>query len=58
LSPGDLDESIQAFIDYTSARGVASDLDVTFLRIQAFRDGFANSYETCGSYANTTSSFN
>ena len=58
LSPGDLDESIQAFIDYTSARGVASDLDVTFLRIQAFRDGFANGYQTCSSYANATSSFN
>jgi len=51
LSPGDLDEAIQAFIDYTGARGVASDLDVTFLRVQAFRDGFANGYQSCSQYA-------
>jgi hypothetical protein len=50
LSPGDLDESIQAFIDYTSARGVASDLDVTFLRVRAFRDGFVNGYSKCADY--------
>jgi predicted metalloprotease len=50
LSPGDLDESIQAFIDYTSSRGVASDLDVTFLRVRAFRDGFTNGYAKCAEY--------
>jgi len=50
LSPGDLDETIQALIDYTSARGVSGDLDVTFLRVRAFRDGFFNGYETCSSY--------
>jgi len=50
LSPGDLDESIQAFIDYTSSRGVANDLDVTFLRVRAFRDGFVNGYAKCGEY--------
>jgi predicted metalloprotease len=50
LSPGDLDESIQAFIDYTRSRDVAADLDVTFLRVRAFRDGFSNGYAKCAEY--------
>ncbi len=50
LSPGDLDESIQAFIDYTASRDVAPDLDVTFLRVRAFRDGFVNGYTKCAEY--------
>jgi hypothetical protein len=50
LSPGDLDESIQAFIDYTRSRQVAADLDVTFLRVRAFRDGFNNGYVKCAEY--------
>lgn len=53
LSPGDLDETVQAFIDYSAARGLAKDLDVTFLRLRAFRDGFLNGYGVCqANYAN------
>ncbi len=52
LSPGDLDETVQAFIDYTGARGVDSNLDVTFTRLRAFRDGFLNGYGVCqGNYS-------
>lgn len=57
LSPGDLDETIQAFIDYSAARGVSKDLDVTFARLRAFRDGFLNGYSTCSGYASATASF-
>ncbi|MEX2256619.1 MAG: hypothetical protein WEC34_14360, partial [Acidimicrobiia bacterium] len=57
LSPGDLDETISALIDYTSARGVDASLDVTFLRVRAFRDGFFNGYEGCASYRDGTASF-
>ena len=46
LSPGDLDETVQAFIDYSAARGI-KDLDVTFVRLRAFRDGFFNGYGVC-----------
>lgn len=52
LSPGDLDETVQAFIDYSAARGLSKDLDVTFTRLRAFRDGFFNGYQTCSNYAN------
>ena len=54
LSPGDLDETIQAFIDDTSTRGVR-DLDVTFYRTFAFRDGFLNGYDACAHYEDATS---
>ncbi len=55
LSPGDLDETVQALIDYTGARGVDTSLDVTFLLLRAFRDGFLNGYEACqANYANTS----
>ena len=47
LSPGDLDETVQAFIDYSAARGLSKDLDVTFVRLRAFRDGFFNGYGVC-----------
>ena len=54
LSPGDLDETVQAFIDYTGARDVDSTLDVTFVRLRAFRDGFLNGYGVCqANYAST-----
>jgi predicted metalloprotease len=56
LSPGDLDETIQAFIDYSQNRGVSKDLDVTFARLRAFRDGFLNGYGTCSSYRDSTQS--
>jgi predicted metalloprotease len=51
LSPGDLDKTLQAFIDYAAARGVGKNLDVTFIRLKAFRDGFFNGYQSCASYA-------
>jgi predicted metalloprotease len=57
LSPGDLDETIQALIDYTSARKVDANLDVTFLRVRAFRDGFFNGYAGCAAYRDGTASF-
>jgi predicted metalloprotease len=47
LSPGDLDETLQAFIDYAAARGVGKDLDITFVRLEAFRNGFLNGYQAC-----------
>jgi predicted metalloprotease len=56
LSPGDLDEAISAYVDYTQARGVGKDLDVTFIRLRAFRNGFLNGYQTCSSYETSTGS--
>jgi predicted metalloprotease len=53
LSPGDLDEAISAYIDYSDARGVEG-LDVTFVRLRAFRDGFFNGYQTCSKYETST----
>jgi predicted metalloprotease len=50
LSPGDLDEAISAYVDYSQARGINQDLDVTFIRLRAFRDGFFNGYQACSSY--------
>jgi predicted metalloprotease len=47
LSPGDLDETVQAFIDYSAARGLSKDLDVTFARLRAFHNGFTNGYGYC-----------
>jgi predicted metalloprotease len=51
LSPGDLDETIQAFIDYNAARGVGRETDFSFIRIYTFRDGFLNSYDSCAQWA-------
>jgi hypothetical protein len=51
FSPGDLDETIQAFIDYTKARGVESNLDITFLRVTTFKNGFRNGYQSCSQFA-------
>jgi predicted metalloprotease len=48
LSSGDLDETVQALIDYASSRGVGTDVDLTFLQLRAFRDGFFNGYAVCG----------
>jgi predicted metalloprotease len=57
LSSGDLDETVQALADYASSRGVSSKIDVTFLQLHAFRDGFFNGYQVCqSSYANAKSS--
>lgn len=51
FSPGDLDEAVSAFIDYSAARKVNDGrqipVDVTFARLRAFRDGFTNGYGTC-----------
>jgi predicted metalloprotease len=55
LSPGDLDETVQAFIDYSAARGLSKSLDVTFARLRAFRDGFFNGYGVCeGKYSDSS----
>jgi hypothetical protein len=56
LSPGDLDETLQSFIDYAAARGVGKDLDVTFVRLKAFRDGFFGGYENCAQYKTSDTS--
>jgi predicted metalloprotease len=47
LSPGDLDETIQAFLDYSGARGIDPSADVTFTRVEAFRTGFLDGYQVC-----------
>ena len=46
LSGGDLDETIQAFIDQASAEE-NDDPDATFNRVRAFRDGFLNGAQVC-----------
>ncbi|MCJ7436456.1 MAG: hypothetical protein MUP97_01665, partial [Acidimicrobiia bacterium] len=57
FSPGDLDETVEAFIDSSAAQGVRKDLDVTFARLRAFRDGFFFGYGVCrANYANANSS--
>jgi hypothetical protein len=47
LSPGDLDEFIEAFLVYSRARGVSADVPLTFLRVGYFRRGFFAGYESC-----------
>ena len=37
LSPGDLDEIVQAFLVYSRARGVSADMPITFVRVRFFR---------------------
>jgi predicted metalloprotease len=48
LSPGDLDEFVQAFLVYSRARGVSSKVPITFLRVAFFRQGFLQGYNSCG----------
>jgi predicted metalloprotease len=47
LSPGDLDEFVQAFLLYSRARGVEANVPLTFLRIAFFRAGFFQGYQSC-----------
>jgi predicted metalloprotease len=47
LSPGDLDEFVEAFLVYSRARGVSADVPLTFLRVGYFRRGFFAGYESC-----------
>jgi predicted metalloprotease len=56
LDPGDLDETIQAFIDSAAALGVNKGVDLTFARMRAVRDGFFNGYSACAKYATTSQS--
>ena len=37
LSPGDLDEFVQAFLVYSRARGIKANVPITFLRVEFFR---------------------
>jgi predicted metalloprotease len=48
LSPGDLDEFVQAFLVYSRARGVSADVPITFVRVHFFRQGFREGYQSCG----------
>jgi predicted metalloprotease len=60
LAPGDLDKVIQAFITYNSVRKVSPSADFVFRRVEAFRHGFFNGYNSCatayGQSATTTPS--
>jgi predicted metalloprotease len=47
LSPGDLDEFVQAFLVYSRARGVTSNVPITFIRVAFFRAGFLQGYNAC-----------
>ena len=47
LSPGDLDEFVQAFLVYSRARGVSADVPITFVRVGYFRRGFFSGYSSC-----------
>jgi predicted metalloprotease len=47
LSPGDLDEFVQAFLVYSRARGIESNVPITFLRVAFFRVGFLEGYGAC-----------
>ena len=47
LSPGDLDEFVQAFLVYSRARGVSTKIPITFVRIAFFRQGFFQGYRSC-----------
>ncbi|HEY8218259.1 MAG TPA: neutral zinc metallopeptidase [Acidimicrobiia bacterium] len=51
VSPGDLDEAVQAFLDYTSALGIDATTDQAFGRYRAFRDGFFNGFASCAALA-------
>jgi predicted metalloprotease len=47
LAPGDLDKVIQAFISYNAVRKVTANSDFVFQRVEAFRRGFFNGYDSC-----------
>jgi len=47
LSPGDLDELVQAFLVYSRARGVSADVPISFVRVKFFRRGFFSGYQSC-----------
>jgi predicted metalloprotease len=47
LSPGDLDETVQALLVYSRARGIDSTVPITFLRLALFRQGFLQGYNSC-----------
>jgi len=47
LSPGDLDELVEASLAYSRARGVSADVPITFLRLGYFRRGFFSGYQSC-----------
>lgn len=47
LSPGDLDETLGAFIDNTAATG-GKGLDITFVRLEALRAGYLGGFAVCG----------
>ncbi|MEX1008301.1 MAG: neutral zinc metallopeptidase [Acidimicrobiia bacterium] len=47
LSPGDLDEFVEAFLVYSRARGVEANVPITFLRVEFFRVGFLEGYNAC-----------
>jgi predicted metalloprotease len=47
LSPGDLDETVQALLVYSRARGIQSSTPITFLRLALFREGFLQGYNVC-----------
>jgi predicted metalloprotease len=58
LAPGDLDKVIQAFISYNSIRKVRASSDFVFQRVEAFRRGFFDGYDSCATaygQATTTS---
>jgi predicted metalloprotease len=48
LSPGDLDETVMALLVYSRARGVSSDVPISFVRVRFFRQGFFAGYQSCG----------
>jgi len=48
LSPGDLDEFVQAYLVYSRARGIEADVPITFVRVSFFRRGFLEGYDSCG----------
>jgi len=47
LSPGDLDELVEASLAYSRARGVSAEVPITFLRLGYFRRGFFSGYQSC-----------
>jgi predicted metalloprotease len=57
LAPGDLDKVIRALIEYDALRGVSEKSDFVFRRLEAFRQGFFQGYNSCASTF-TSGSFN
>jgi predicted metalloprotease len=50
LSSGDLDETVGALLDYTSARKISPSADATFALFNDFKGGFFSGYESCAQY--------